>query len=212
MKPVILLLLMSSLPGLAVGADSTAASRVVDPSEAVAGLFQAEWSRAWWQWAGSFKRSESPVADRSGARCQAGQSGNVWFLAGTYGTARTIRTCTIPAGKYLYFPLINYVVSPSYAGSLTCEAAKDTAHEMTDDVSSLVLALDGQRISNLELHRQATPDCFDLAARAGGGVSPSAANGYYVMLRPLSRGTHTLEFGGILPGMSQAVTYTLKVE
>lgn len=35
---------------------------------------------------------------------------------------------------------------------------------------------------------------------------------YYVMLRPLSRGTHTLNFGGILPGMSQAVTYTLHVE
>ena len=67
-------------------------------------------------------------------------------------------------------------------------------------------------IESLESHRQATRDCFDLAERAGGGVFPSAGNGYYIMLRPLGRGTHTLNFGGILPGMSQAVTYTLKVE
>ena len=41
---------------------------------------------------------------------------------------------------------------------------------------------------------------------------PSAANGYYVMLRPLDPGTHTLNFGGVLPGMMQAITYTLHVE
>ena len=38
------------------------------------------------------------------------QSGPVWFLADTYGTKRTIRTCTVPRGKHLFFPLINYVV------------------------------------------------------------------------------------------------------
>ena len=32
------------------------------------------------------------------------------------------------------------------------------------------------------------------------------------MLRPFSRGTHTLNFGGRLPELSQAVTYTLNVE
>ena len=43
-------------------------------------------------------------------------------------------------------------------------------------------------------------------------VFPSAANGYYVMLRPLSPGKHVLNFGGVLSEMSQAVTYTLTVE
>jgi hypothetical protein len=83
---------------------------------------------------------------------------------------------------------------------------------VTEDVSSLVLEIDGKRFTNLEAHRQATRECFDLNALAGGGVSPSAANGYYIMLPPLSRGTHTLNFGGILPGISQAITYTLHVE
>ena len=40
---------------------------------------------------------------------------------------------------------------------------------------------------------------------------PLAGNGYYVMLRPLPRGTYTLNFGGQLSSLSQAVTYTLDV-
>lgn len=43
------------------------------------------------------------------------QSSEVWFLAGTYGTPRTIRTCRVPRDKYLFFPLINYVVARSPA-------------------------------------------------------------------------------------------------
>ena len=43
-------------------------------------------------------------------------------------------------------------------------------------------------------------------------VFPSTANGYYVMLRPLPPGEHVLNFGGMLPSMSQAVTYRLLVK
>ena len=38
-----------------------------------------------------------------------------------------------------------------------------------------------------------------------------AADGYHVMLPPLPVGEHRLNFGGILPSMSQAVTYRLIV-
>jgi hypothetical protein len=212
MKTIVIALLAYLLPVLSFAAPDDGAILLVPPSEKVASRSQADWSRAWWEWAGSFAEYESPIADKKGTRCQLKQSGPVWFLAGTYGTQRTIRTCTVPAGKHLFFPLINYVVMPQYRGSMTCEYAKAMALNMTEDVSSLVLELDGKQMKNLNAHRQATKDCFDLAALAGGGVAPSAANGYYVMLRPLSRGTHTLNFGGILPDMSQAVTYTLYVE
>jgi hypothetical protein len=188
------------------------ASPLVPPHQKVAGTSQDDWSREWWQWAASFTDHESPVADTTGRRCRSKQSGAVWFLAGTYGTQRTIRTCTVPAGKYLFFPLINYVIFPQSEDSLTCEDAKATAAEATADVSALVLEVDGKVFKNLSAHRQATGDCFDLDARGDGGIAPSAANGYYIMLKPLSRGTHTLNFGGILPDMTQAVTYTLHVE
>ena len=166
----------------------------------------------WWQWAGSFEQDESPVYDRKGTRCNLRQEGAVWFLAGTYGSGRTIRTCTVPADRYLFFPMINYVVFPVPGLSLSCELATKRAAAATAEVSSLVLEVDGKLFQNLEVHRQATRVCFDLAAQSGGGMAPSAGNGYYIMLRPLSRGTHTLNFGGRLQEFSQAVTYTLQVE
>ena len=204
--PVLLLLISAT--------GRTADSYLLAPTESVAGKTQEAWSREWWQWAGSFDRSVSPVADRTGAACGSKQAGPVWFLAGTYGTRRTIRTCKVPRGKHLFFPLINYVVMPRYEDSLSCEAAMRTAAEMTDEVSNLVLDIDGSLHLALDKHRQATRACFNLAEKAEPRyeIFPTAANGYYVMLRPLPRGTHTLNVGGILPGMSQAVTYTLIVE
>lgn len=169
---------------------------------------------AWWQWAQSFDRESSPVADRTGEKCGSKQSGGVWFLAGTYGTQRTIRTCKVPAGRYLFFPLINYVYFPRPGSATSCMAVMSDAAESTNEVSALLLDLDGVRFSNLEAHRLASPRCFDLGANTSPAVRmyPSASNGYYVMLRPLSAGRHTLNFGGALPGMLQAVTYTLDVE
>jgi len=210
MKPSLVFALITLL--CAVSGKASAATPVMPPTEKVAGRSQADWSRSWWQWAASFERSESPVADTTGARCQAKQTGAVWFLAGTYETRRTIRTCTVPAGKYLFFPLINYVIYPARDSYTTCALATEGVAEMTDDVSSLVLEIDGKLFRNLEAHRQATRECFDLNELTGGGVAPSAGNGYYIMLRPLSRGTHKINLGGILPGLSQAVTYTLHVE
>lgn len=191
-----------------------AESVLVPPGEAVAGMNQSEWSRLWWQWAGSFERAESPVADRTGELCASRQSGEVWFLAGTYGTRRTVRTCTVPRGKYLFFPLINYVVAPTSSASSNCMAIMSTAARMTEQVSDLLLDVDGVRHAGLAQHRQPTRGCFDLGALAEPRlrIFPSAANGYYVMLRPLPPGTHTLNFGGVLPSMIQAVTYTLVVE
>lgn len=70
------------------------------------------------------------------------------------------------------------------------------------------------RYGNLEQHSFWTPDCFYLGARTPERfrIYPAAANGYYVMLKPLPPGQHTLNFSGSLPGMLQAVTYTLIVD
>jgi hypothetical protein len=187
-------------------------SYLLPPDAVVANRSQEDWSRIWWLWAASFDRAESPVADLTGERCAGHQSGDV-FLAGTYGTRRTFRTCTVPRDKHLFFPLINYVVMPNGA-PISCKAVTSTAARMTDGVSNLVLRIDGEPYAALVRHRQATRECFDIGELATPPVRiyPSAANGYYVMLRPLRPGTHVVDLGGILPSMAQAVTYTLIVE
>jgi hypothetical protein len=190
-----------------------AESYLLPPDAIVANRSQEDWSRVWWQWAASFEHAESPVADLTGERCAGRQSGDVWFLAGTYGTKRTFRTCTVPRDKHLFFPLINYVVMPNGA-PISCKSVTSTAARMTDGVSNLVLRINGEPHGDLARHRQATRACFDIGERAIPPVRvyPSAANGYYAMLRPLPPGTHVIDIGGILPSMAQAVTYTVIVE
>lgn len=198
-----------------VSTGATQDTIVVPPKQAVANISQSDWSRLWWQWAGSFDASDSPVGDRTGSNCGLKQKGPVWFLAGTYGTARTKRSCTVPRGKYIFFPLINYVVMPQReACPSCCGSYAETAKAITDHPSYLVLEVDGHRVEHLASYRQATAQCFDMGSLASPPyrVFPSAANGYYVMLRPLARGKHVLNFGGVLPDISQAVTYTLLVK
>ena len=211
-RPIAVLLL--ALAAVASSAFAAGESPLLPANQKVAGLDQATWSRSWWQWAVSFERPESPVADATGARCGARQEGPVWFLAGTYGSARTTRTCTVPSGKYLFFPLINFVAAQPSDPSITCEDVVGAADENTQGVSNLVLRIDGQAQPGLELHRVTTQGCFDAGARTRprSAIFPAAGNGYYVMLNPLAPGRHTLEFGGRLPAATQAISYTLDVK
>lgn len=186
---------------------------IVPPYQSVAGQTQSEWSKIWWQWAASFDRSQSPISDQKGEFCGAKQSGPVWFLAGTYGTHRTIRHCKVPKGKHIFFPLINYVVTRPLDREVSCNSVIQKAARLTNDVSALVLEVDGSRIEGLESYRQPT-ECFNIAELSTPKqfVFPAAANGYYIMLKPLEPGTHVINFGGALPSMLQAVTYTVVVE
>lgn len=209
---IILLSLASQLPATSFAAGPAS---LVAPKQVVAGKTQGEWSTAWWQWARSFDgEGNSPVADKTGESCHLKQDGPVWFLAGTYSTQRTIRTCTVPKGKYLYFPMINYMVNSTVPGNVSCQGVTEAVRETIDGIHMLVLEIDGVRASKLEAHRQISPGCFDAGALTGGRVrlNPTAADGYYIMLKPLSTGKHTINFGGRGNDMSQAVTYTLIVE
>ena len=52
------------------------------PGFRLEGHTAAELSASWWQWAMSAPQDINPVADLSGAHCDVGQQGNIWFLAG----------------------------------------------------------------------------------------------------------------------------------
>jgi len=201
--------LWASVP-LWLGLNSMAAqAQLIPPEKAIAGATQEEWSKRWWHWALSFDDEDSPVADRDGRLCASGQSGPVWFLAGSYDTARTVRSCRIPAGKTLFFPLVNFITFPPDDEREACASLMLRAEELTEAPAALVLEFNGKRFAGLQAHRQATRGCFLVTPQDD---APAAANGYYVALGPLKVGRYTLNFGGILPEQSQAVTYTLDVD
>jgi hypothetical protein len=197
------LLLAAAQPALAQ------TTPLIAPSQAVAGQSQEEWSKRWWRWAMSFDDDGSPVGDPDGSLCAEGQSGPVWFLAGTYGTARTIRTCRVPAGKTLFFPLVNVVAMEPEDEEESCASLKRRAAELAPAPDALVLEVNGKRFNGLAAHRQATRRCFHVA---DDDDTLAAGNGFYVALGPLKKGRYVLNFGGILPDLSQAVTYTLNVD
>src|SRR5713101_7010641 len=88
---------------LAIGPTSQAARgqrnlnpRVIPPHARPYGLSYGEWGARWWSWAYSFPLAQFPPLQSGDVDCGAGQSGPVWFLAGTAGQGPVTRSCTVP--------------------------------------------------------------------------------------------------------------------
>ena len=84
---IALVLLLQLTPALAAQNPNPG---VLPPDSHPFGKTYGEWSNAWWQWAYSIPAPNNPVLDTTGANCDVGQSGQVWFLAGSF-TSGTIR-------------------------------------------------------------------------------------------------------------------------
>src|SRR5690242_19691475 len=103
------LVLAVALSGAAVGGNGVVraeghASPVMPATSRVGGKTYGEWSASWWQWAHGTPVHTGdavthPVVDTGDVDCSIGQTGPVWFLAGTFGfpSAYTAtRRCEIP--------------------------------------------------------------------------------------------------------------------
>lgn len=159
-------------------------------------------SAEWWQWAMSASDAENPLSDPTGTNCSVGQLGDTWFLAGGFGSSKIRRTCTVPAAKRLFFPLINMAYWPRRGvKSITCEDTKSAAALNNETAIDLFAEIDGNVLKNLKQYRLKSDKCFDLFARVPSSVRPynaypSASDGYWLLLQPLPRGRHVLKFGG----------------
>jgi hypothetical protein len=79
------------------------------------GMTYGEWSVGWWQYVLSKSTTDpnNPLLDQTGQGCAIDQprSSPVFFLVGTFGSTNQVTAtrndCTVPAGKYLFFPLVN---------------------------------------------------------------------------------------------------------
>ena len=175
--------------------------RVLSPDSIVAGHDLSWYATDWWQWAFSMPVDQSPVRDPDGRLCGINQRGPVWYLAGGFGSARIHRTCTIPADRLLFFPIITTMVTTMPGQEQTCDEAQAQASENNERYVHLVVEIDGIRVPELQRTRISTIACFNLAGRTAPELEPrtffpSAADGYWVMLAPLPAGDHRLEFRG----------------
>ncbi|MEG2803676.1 hypothetical protein [Stenotrophomonas sp.] len=183
--------------------------------EAVHGTPLAEWTANWWRWAEA--QPTPPYADTDGSACAVGQRGPVWFLAGTDGSFQPQRTCHVPAGRHVLLPVINMLVYQGNAfercSQMQADAAVNNQHLRAAEV-----LLDGQSLGDIHAHRVASDGCFPLDA-GDGEAALAAADGYWLMLKPLSPGRHTLQVrarydtpqGGAFSGLQQDFDYVLLV-
>jgi hypothetical protein len=178
------------------------------------GKTPAEWAVAWWNWSLPIPRATNPMR---GGPCDQNQTGDVFFLAGNFGRVET-RSCTIPAGKAIYFPIINDVCKD--APEAGCQYMSTEAELLEcgrlEPEHSVSLSIDGVAIEDLEgYHTQSAP--FEVlgpgdrslnAMPCIGPIGPNhceipegtrrigVTDGYWVMLRPLPPGPHTIHFAG----------------
>jgi hypothetical protein len=168
---------------------------------------------------------QNPLNDPTGANGAVGQSGQVWFLAGTFCTdincteGIATRSLAIPAGKALFFPIINSYCS-DLVGSGTTEAElRDCAKGGVDLGVGLACEVDGVPIQNLAAYR-AVSSLFtfgpvpadNIAGAPAGSTSIAVTDGYWIMLAPLPVGPHSVHFAGAFgPYFSLDVTYHLTI-
>lgn len=197
---------------------------VIEVTDKFEGLGYKELAAQWWQWASSMSDDSGAVADTTGAKCGMEQSGSVWFLAGSYESSKVKRYCTVPAGKAIFFPVINYVYWDENSASVaSCKKVQRDAQINDKEVSKLFVEIDGKKLENIQRFHVPS-DCFDLYARLKTAQRPTevahaATDGYWILLSPLSKGQHTISFGGAYQEepdgsatLKQDIEYVLTVE
>ncbi len=197
--------LLSVLPS--APAAPNANPTVLPPNSKPYGASYGEWGGRWWQWAYSIPAATNPVLDPTGEFAAEGQSGPVWFLAGTFGGTAE-RSVTVPAGKGLFFPIYDtiWVNTPEFGDpewSPEHEAwVRALLASIVESVSGLTCEIDGRAVENITAYRCQTPEDGEYMVTfpedsvwlPAGTYGPSVSDGYYLMLAPLSAGKHTIHF------------------
>jgi hypothetical protein len=210
-------------------------SSVFPPNSQPYDLSYAEWSARHWQWFYSLPVDANPLFDT--ADCSAGQSGNVWFLGGTFAPSeiapnvfvgQVTRQCVIPSGTALFFPLVD-VEASTLEGYGDLRAGSEFLAAFIEP-GSLSLEIDGNAVTGLADYGVESPlftfgplPDNNVLENQGydapqGATTASVSDGYFAMVKALPVGTHTIHFTGTIDASSiggpifiQDITYNLTV-
>ncbi|WP_157365090.1 hypothetical protein [Arthrobacter sp. QXT-31] len=162
----------------------------------------------WWIWAGSQPVPTNPLVDKTGKDCANGQTGTTWFLAGAIGGGEISRTCTLPAGSDLFFPLINIVDIEAQADNVSPGAVRRilASVDVKKSTSNLTVTFDGKAIGPDVIQYEESPmfavtlPKHNIFGAAAGIYDPCGDNGYYALIKGATPGEHALKFTGAYDG------------
>ncbi len=131
------------------------------------------------------------------------------------------RTCKVPAGKPIFFPVFNFICSPA-AGDPPDTDLQECATSLTDETlpaSSYFATVDGE---DVPIERVASGPFTitvpkDNVLGAAPGAYRAATDGLWVYLpEGLTKGEHVITFGGIFPTpfgtLTLDITYNIIVK
>lgn len=177
-----------------------------DTNSSPYGKSYAEWINLWWKWLISIPINMNPAFDPTGQFSTAIQNNSkVCFLAGTFGGPAN-RSCVIPHGKAILFPVINYECSFADAPSIDTESGLERrCKQEMDEIGDMKASLDGERI---DIHKYRVHSrCFTVnippnnCLGAVSGTTRISSDGYWLFIRPLPPGHHVLRsFGSCMSG------------
>ncbi|ASW01172.1 hypothetical protein [Paraburkholderia aromaticivorans] len=220
----------------AAGNSANPAERVVNPhvvslDAPFRGKTYSQWAVSFWRWALELPLGPlpHPFDDCNHRPISAAQMGNVWYWATPNSTRLTCNqvATTIPAGTSLFLSLLDgsSIFLPMAQGTTSLNdppIRAFTADQLkivsafASDIQGLFCTIDGVSVANITAYRTKI-GLFSFSAPSPwifghtGGKGSSAADGYYLLLEPLSAGLHTIHYGGkfVIPagvfGSDQAV-------
>jgi hypothetical protein len=158
------------------------------------GIPYADWTKKWWQWDISVPKAEHPQTNPK-VVCATKVSGQVSFLVHNL-QGPSHYSCTIPANNAILVP-----ISPATCTSIEAHSIKlaDLIHCADEGNHPITFkaTFDGVPLTNLE-NNYATTNIFNMTVPNDnfellkGGTYPTAGAGYYVFLKPIPVGEHTL--------------------
>lgn len=204
---------------------SQAAQKPLPPTSNAYGLGYEQLAADWIEWAMAIPAATNPILDPDGSYAALGQSGKVWFLAGTAGGPAT-RVVTVPAGTSLFFPVVNFfwVNTPEFGDDpwspLQEAYARNVLAYYIDMTEALVLEIDGESVPDVfgQLRFPSTVGMCDFPEDNFYGANPGehecVADGFWVLLPPMSVGSHVIHFSGHITeaGFALDVTYNITVK
>jgi hypothetical protein len=201
-------------------------SKVFPPSAHPYGMSYTEWTEIWLQQFMSYDCATVPWVHPENTLFYS--NGPVYILAGIAEPNGSVNI-TVPHGKALLFPMVNFwwdLCPGELPPGMTPEEYLIPNVETLltyIDVNSLHVTIDGDAVSNLPSYKFLT-GVFDFTGNielAGcldpcvtGSSQPVVMGGYYIMLKPLSKGQHTVHYHMEIPiwDAVQDGTYNITVQ
>lgn len=223
---LLLSILLSSTSFLSVKGQNTV--NIFPPDSKPYGLTYADHVKNFWSWLLKIPAADNPSNDPTGAKCATGQSNTsspIFYLAPNNGGASQ-RVCIVPAGKGLFIPVMQAEDSNKEDPSASVQDLNSSVTTDQNSVNSLFLKI-GDKVynyQNLTKFRTKTGPFDFVFADKGifgvmqGGPTKAVGDGYYVITKPLAKGTYPIHFkssvyctgtGCVETSFAQDITYNI---